>query len=224
MLQPAMSRRAVGELTILSSEPVVLPAHVEIMLAVGDLDEARRAAEELAEIAAAGKRPMLEAIAAHVAQGQVELAEGNAEAALKALRRACRTVAGARRAVRGRTRHARSSGWRVSALGDEESAELELDAAREVFERLGAAPDLARLDSLDRRRAARAERARAGGAPPRRRREDESRDRRGARRQRAHGRPPPAEHLREARRLVTDRGDRVRLRAPPGLTLPRGQK
>ena len=31
------------------------------------------------------------------------------------------------------------------ALGDEDGAQLELDAAREVFERLGAAPDLAAL-------------------------------------------------------------------------------
>ena len=35
-----------------------------------------------------------------------------------------------------------------AALGDEDTAALELEAARSVFERLGAAPDLARLDSL----------------------------------------------------------------------------
>jgi DNA-binding NarL/FixJ family response regulator len=34
------------------------------------------------------------------------------------------------------------------ALGDEEAAALELDAARGVFERLGAALDLARLESV----------------------------------------------------------------------------
>ena len=84
-----MSRRAVGELESPSQRAGVLPAHVEIMLAVGDHDEARRAADELAEIAAVGKRPMLAAIAS-CALGQVELAEGNAETALKALRRACR--------------------------------------------------------------------------------------------------------------------------------------
>jgi DNA-binding NarL/FixJ family response regulator len=33
------------------------------------------------------------------------------------------------------------------ALGDDESAAMEIDAARWVFERLGAAPDLARLDA-----------------------------------------------------------------------------
>ena len=34
------------------------------------------------------------------------------------------------------------------AFGDDEGARLELEAARAVFEQLGAAPDLARIDSL----------------------------------------------------------------------------
>jgi DNA-binding NarL/FixJ family response regulator len=34
------------------------------------------------------------------------------------------------------------------ALGDEDAAQLEFDAAQPVFERLGAAPDLARLTAL----------------------------------------------------------------------------
>ncbi len=38
-----------------------------------------------------------------------------------------------------------SSGSRVASLGDEDAATLELEAARSTFERLGAAPDLARL-------------------------------------------------------------------------------
>lgn len=142
-----MSRRAVGELETPFQRASVLPAHVEIMLAVGDQDEGRRAADELAEVAVLGKRPMLEAIASR-ALGQVELAEGNAEAALKALRRACRLwqeldapyeVARARALV----------GLACRRLGDEESAELELASAREVFRRLAAAPDLARVDAAD---------------------------------------------------------------------------
>ncbi len=36
----------------------------------------------------------------------------------------------------------------AAALGDEDTAALELDAARGVFEQVGAAPDLARLDAL----------------------------------------------------------------------------
>jgi DNA-binding NarL/FixJ family response regulator len=39
-------------------------------------------------------------------------------------------------------------GLACAALGDEDTAALELEAAYGVFEQLGAAPDLARLDSL----------------------------------------------------------------------------
>ncbi len=42
-------------------------------------------------------------------------------------------------------------GLACRALGDDDGARLELEAARGVFERLGAAPDLARIDSLTRR-------------------------------------------------------------------------
>lgn len=41
------------------------------------------------------------------------------------------------------------------ALGDSDTAEMELDAAREVFERLGAAPELKRVKALSRRAATR---------------------------------------------------------------------
>jgi DNA-binding NarL/FixJ family response regulator len=34
------------------------------------------------------------------------------------------------------------------ALGDDDGAGLEIDAARSVFERLGATPDIARIDAL----------------------------------------------------------------------------
>ena len=41
-------------------------------------------------------------------------------------------------------------GLACRALADTEGASLELDAARAMFEKLGAAPDLARLESLTR--------------------------------------------------------------------------
>jgi len=50
-------------------------------------------------------------------------------------------------------------GLACRALGDDDAAELELDAARRVFQRLPAAPDLARVNELmrpDPRRGARA--------------------------------------------------------------------
>jgi hypothetical protein len=39
-------------------------------------------------------------------------------------------------------------GLACRALGDEEAAAMELDAARSVFARLGATPDLARLEAF----------------------------------------------------------------------------
>ena len=53
----------------------------------------------------------------------------------------------ARCAVRGGA-NARAVALACRALGDDEAAELELEAARGVFERLGAAPDVARIDAL----------------------------------------------------------------------------
>src|SRR5262249_42396153 len=80
-------RRALAE----TAEPLrrsrLLPAHVEVLLALGEVEQARKACEELAEIAAAFPSAMLGAIAAHV-QGSVELAAGDARAALVPLRRA----------------------------------------------------------------------------------------------------------------------------------------
>ena len=142
-----MTRRAAAETVEPFARATMLPAHVEVMLAAGDLEDARKAADELAEIAATGKRSLLEAIAARV-QGEVELAQGDPKAALTALRHASRLwqelnapyeVARVRVLV----------GLACRALGDEESSALELGAAREAFERLDAAPDIARIDRLE---------------------------------------------------------------------------
>lgn len=63
----------------------LLPAQVEIMLAVGDLPAARDAADELTAIANAYATPALRAMADH-ARGAVLLTEGDPQAALVALR------------------------------------------------------------------------------------------------------------------------------------------
>ena len=142
----AMIRRAVAETSLPFERAMLLPAHAEIMVAVGDLAEARRAADELSKTAAGAKRPLLDAIEARV-RGMVELSEGNSEAASDSLRHAARAwqeldapyeVARTRVLI----------GLACRELGNEDVASLELDAAREVFEQLDAAPDLARVDSL----------------------------------------------------------------------------
>jgi ATP/maltotriose-dependent transcriptional regulator MalT len=86
---------------------------------------------------------MLDAILAHV-DGAVALAEGDAPAALASLRRAQRVwleLDAPYEVARTRALIAEA----CAALGDDEAGMLELESARELFERLGAAPDLARL-------------------------------------------------------------------------------
>jgi DNA-binding NarL/FixJ family response regulator len=75
------------------------------------------------------------------------LAEGDARTALGALRRAFEVwqrIEAPYAAARVRV----LIGLACRALGDEDGASLEIDAAKSVFERLGAAPDLARIESL----------------------------------------------------------------------------
>jgi ATP/maltotriose-dependent transcriptional regulator MalT len=130
----------------------LLPAHVEIMLAAGDIDAARAAADELSEIADDLDAPLLRALAAQ-AQGSVLLLEGDARAALAALRpawTAWQELEVPYEAARARV----LIGLACRQLGDEDSAEMELDAARWIFGRLGAGPDVAHAQSLSGKAAA----------------------------------------------------------------------
>ena len=142
----AALRRALAE----TSEPLrrarLLPAFVEIMLAVGDEPAARTACEELEEIGRRCDRALLRASGEH-ARGSLELRAGNAEAALRSLRRASRTW----RELDAPYEVARTRallGLACRALGDEETARLELEAAAAGFARLGAGPDAVRVAEL----------------------------------------------------------------------------
>ena len=142
----AAVRRALGETSGRPARAGLLPAYVEIMLAVGDVAAARVGCDELGAIAVQWRGDLLGAMAAQ-ARGAVELAEGDADAAIVSLRRA----AGAWGALAAPYETARARvlvGLACRALGDDDTAELELEAARDVFARLGAAPDLARVDAL----------------------------------------------------------------------------
>jgi DNA-binding NarL/FixJ family response regulator len=124
----------------------LLPAHVEIALVAADVPAARTAADELSEIAADLAMPFLHAVAAH-ATGAVLLAEGDPRAALALLRRAC--TAWQELQAPYETARARALiGLAYRALGDIDTAELELDAARRVFRQLGAAPEVVRVEAL----------------------------------------------------------------------------
>ena len=142
----AAIRRSLGETSDQVARARLLPAYVEIGLAAGDVASARDGATELTQIAETYGTQALHARSAH-ARGAVHLAEGRAEAALPQLRRAWQLwreldvpyeVARLRVLV----------GVACRELHDEDAATIELDAARQTFAQLGAAPDLTRARRL----------------------------------------------------------------------------
>jgi DNA-binding NarL/FixJ family response regulator len=141
----ATMRRVVAERTTLLERAALLPAYVEIMRAAGEHDRAGAAARELEEIAAARGSEVIAAMAAR-ARGAT-LVDTDPTAALVALRGAARTwqeldaqyeIADVRVLI----------ALACRALGDDDTASLELEAARSTFERLGARPDVERVDAL----------------------------------------------------------------------------
>ncbi|OSC38738.1 helix-turn-helix transcriptional regulator [Mycobacterium decipiens] len=139
-------RRAVDATTESYSRPSTLAALVEIMLAAGDVAAARTGADELAAIAEDIAAPFLDAVAAHAA-GSTLLAEGDSTAAQRELQRAMaawRQLEMPYEAARTRVQ----IGLACRAVNDHDLAGLEFDAAREVFEQLGAKPDLSILAGL----------------------------------------------------------------------------
>jgi DNA-binding CsgD family transcriptional regulator len=148
----AAIRRVVAEASDVVSRSRLLPGQVEIMLAAGDVPAAGAAAAELARLADGLGAPFLTAVAAH-AQGAFLLADGDPRGALAVLRGAWlawQDLEVPYQAARVRV----LIGLACRELGDQDGAEMELDAARWVFRQLGAAPDLVRVESLSQRAAA----------------------------------------------------------------------
>lgn len=127
----------------------LLAPYVEIMLAANDVPAARRAADELSDIAATVGAPVLEAMARQ-ATGAVLLAEGNPGAAMSALQRAL-TVWCELEMPYEAARARALVGVASRELGDHDTGEMELDAACRVFQQVGAKPDLARVAALRRK-------------------------------------------------------------------------
>src|SRR4029078_8113657 len=124
----------------------LLPAYVELAVTAGDLDKGRVGAEELAALAALFGSDALMATAAW-ASGIVPLAETNAAASVAALREAVRgwhRLGAPYEAARARTALAEA----YRAIGDDDAAVLELDAARSIFERIGAVAETRRVALL----------------------------------------------------------------------------
>ena len=102
-------------------------------------------ARDLEEVAAGGHNDVLDALASH-ARGAVRQARGDPAGALEPLRRAFATWQGVSAPYLAARLRAQIAGV-LTALGDDEGADLQRDAARSVFRDLGAEPDLARLDA-----------------------------------------------------------------------------
>jgi ATP/maltotriose-dependent transcriptional regulator MalT len=142
----ASIRRVAGETTDTLRRASLLPAYAEIMLAAGELDEARSACRELAEACEECESDMLRAMLA-ATRGAVELAAGDAAGALVSLRAASKAwgeLEAPYEAARARV----LVGCACRELGDDEAFALEIEAAKRVFAELGAAPDIAAADAL----------------------------------------------------------------------------
>jgi class 3 adenylate cyclase len=124
----------------------LLPAQVEIGIAAGDIEAARPAVEELEGIATDYESQVLEASSLW-ARGALQLAEEDSRDAVRTLIRSWKMWQAADlpyEAARART----DLGLALRASGDEEGAAMEIRAARSMFEKLGAVPELRRVSEL----------------------------------------------------------------------------
>lgn len=124
----------------------LLDAVIQVLIALGDTAAAAATAAELESLVARVGSAFLQATASR-ARGAVLVAAGEAEVALPPLRAAW---AGFHRleAPYEAARVRLLVGTALRDLGDQESAAMEFDAARWVFEQLGAGPDLRQVDAL----------------------------------------------------------------------------
>jgi class 3 adenylate cyclase len=123
----------------------LLGAQVEIALKMGDAERAETAVKQLDEIVEDASPPAQRAGLAY-ARGRVLLAEGSVAASLRELRTALRLwreVGSSYEIARSRAALSRA----LRTCGDDDDADLELRAARDEFERLGAKPDLAAVET-----------------------------------------------------------------------------
>ncbi len=136
--------RVLGESDEWVDRARVLPAYVEILLSLDELDAAGQASQELDDLAEAHPSTMLSAVA-HYERGTLLLRSGEPAQAVTAFRAALRGWQELEAPYE--TAKTRAMiGLACDDIGDRDSARLEFDAARSEFVRLGANPDLAWLD------------------------------------------------------------------------------
>jgi DNA-binding NarL/FixJ family response regulator len=127
----------------------LLGACVTILIAADESLEAEQAAAELTAIARSLDSPLLRGMAAQ-AQGECAVARGDGAEALSVLRVAWaewRELGAPYESAQVRLLMARAH----RALGDQDAAEMELEAAEWVFEQLGAMPDVQRVRAFSSR-------------------------------------------------------------------------
>ena len=142
----AAIRRMADETVGAIARAGVLGPFVEIMLAAGELEDARAGAQELGAIAEEVDTAYVRALATH-ASGAVRLGQGDPNGALRELRNAWsawRELSAPYEAAKVRV----MIGIACRAVGDADTAAMELDAARLTFDSLGAGPDLALVEQL----------------------------------------------------------------------------
>ena len=139
-------RRALAATTGPLRRARLLPAAVEILIETGAIDEAAAASAELDGIARRFPTPVVAAMAAE-ARGTTAMATGDSLAALGPLAEAreCWLALGAPYPT---ARLRLKMGLAARALGDEDGARLEFDAAHAAFVALGAAPDVEKVETL----------------------------------------------------------------------------
>ena len=210
----AAVRRLVAEVSDPVAQCRLLPAAVDVLVAVGALDEARAVAARLDEVAAQVGTETLQAYAAFAA-GTVELASGDAAGALPYLRKARLLWAHAQWPLRRRagpppdcSHPGRARRRGVRSAGARGRARHLPQPGRGTGRPGGRAPAAAG------RPPRRADGPGGRGAATRRVRQQQPPDRGRAGAEREDGRSPPLEHLRQAGRRLSHRSGGVRLRAP----------
>jgi ATP/maltotriose-dependent transcriptional regulator MalT len=140
----AAAHRLLAEVVAPLDRARVLPGVIEVLLAAGDVDDARACSAELDSLAQGFGFDAIRATAASSAAA-VQIAAGDPAGALPFARKA--------RAIWTRLRdtHAAASaratiGRALLALGDDASARVELDAARTALAELGATPAVRAID------------------------------------------------------------------------------
>lgn len=124
----------------------LLAAQVEVALVDEEVAVARTACDDLEVLAQRVPTQALDAVS-ETARGRLLLAEGDHAGALAVLRPAAttwRALGMASQAAEARVLVAMAMG----AMGDEEGAALELESAREAFDRLGASGDAERVTGI----------------------------------------------------------------------------